>query len=457
MTVDRFSLFMDKYTMAPPLTKKQDALMNKLYYDELKTFGRDKMFVYLQSNHPKANISRRQIMEWLKLQPVHQINRVVQKTTIKQTKIPTQKGKTMVIDLTDMVTIQEQGFRWLMTMIDGFSRKAYVEPMNSKSTKDVLAAFNKILKKTGKFSVLRSDNGSEFKSKKFKELCKENNITQIFGEAHRPQSQGLVEKFNGILKENINKTRDILIAKDSDENWTDKLQTLVSNYNDSYQSTIKMTPNEAQQKGTNAIVSKRLKNKQPKLKVKQVLMINDRVRVRLGKLEKESTTERFSRDIYRVVKKKVARKKTTANQYKIKAESKDAKDRSKVWIFESDLLKISPLTNSLDKVNETRFRISDFKGHRVIDGVAYLKTKWVGQTEMTWETRTELKKTASKMVKAYEKTVKNLPWHDDGRIKKVTKNMTKKDVSKPKQTIDRTIESSTRSGRKRKKPVKLTE
>ena len=59
--------------MAPPLSKDQLELLNKVFYTEKMMFGRVKLFAYLKDKYPDKAISRRQISEWLSNQEVNQL------------------------------------------------------------------------------------------------------------------------------------------------------------------------------------------------------------------------------------------------------------------------------------------------------------------------------------------------------------------------------------------------
>jgi len=68
-----------------------------------------------------------------------------------------------------------KNYKWLFVCVDVFTRKAYVFPMKFKNTKNILIAFNKLLSKI-KPEIIMADNGTEFTSRKFVQLCKDNNI-----------------------------------------------------------------------------------------------------------------------------------------------------------------------------------------------------------------------------------------------------------------------------------------
>ena len=62
-----------------------------------------------------------------------------------------------------------RGYWYLLTVVDVFSKHAWVEPIKSKTGKDVTTAFEKILKRSRgrKPRNLQTDDGKEFYNKHF--------------------------------------------------------------------------------------------------------------------------------------------------------------------------------------------------------------------------------------------------------------------------------------------------
>ena len=74
-------------------------------------------------------------------------------------------------DLADMQLISKfnKGFRFLLCVIDIFSKYAWVVPLKDKKDASIVNAFQKILDKSGrKPNKIRVDKGSEFYSSSFK-------------------------------------------------------------------------------------------------------------------------------------------------------------------------------------------------------------------------------------------------------------------------------------------------
>jgi hypothetical protein len=73
----------------------------------------------------------------------------------------------LAIDLVNMEKFEVKGFKYLFNGIDMGSRCVYSVAMKNKTDTEVLKAFKKIYTQS-KIGAIRSDNGSEFISDKFK-------------------------------------------------------------------------------------------------------------------------------------------------------------------------------------------------------------------------------------------------------------------------------------------------
>ena len=135
---------------------------------------------------------------------------------------------------------QNKGYRYMLNVIDVFSKYAYSIPLKTKSADEVMEAFDKLFKYSGRQPrKLWTDQGSEFTNNKFKQFLKEHNI-----ELYHVYNEGkacVIERFNRTLGEMIQKH---LTAKKTDK-YVDILQKLLDDYNHKNHSTIKMSPFDA--------------------------------------------------------------------------------------------------------------------------------------------------------------------------------------------------------------------
>ena len=95
------------------------------------------------------------------------------------------------IDLIDMskYSHQNKGFKWIFTIIDLFTKKAYAIPLMNKEGKTVAEAFsNWILTLPNPPHIIQSDRGTEFINKDMKQVLKSNDIRHQVSLAYTPQS-----------------------------------------------------------------------------------------------------------------------------------------------------------------------------------------------------------------------------------------------------------------------------
>ncbi|KAG0440842.1 Gag-Pol polyprotein [Dictyocoela muelleri] len=112
------------------------------------------------------------------------------------------------IDLIDLKSYSEEngGYKWILTVIDIYSRFGFVKALKNKTGTLVVAGLKDIFHEHGPCEILQSDNGTEFKNKDIQKLCEDLNIEQIHGRPNHPQSQGIVERFNQTITRFISKT-----------------------------------------------------------------------------------------------------------------------------------------------------------------------------------------------------------------------------------------------------------
>ena len=219
-------------------------------------------------------------------------------------------GERWQMDLVDFSKLarQNRGTSFLLTIIDLFSKKAIVKPLRSKSAWSVSMALEEALLETPaneRPRTLQSDRGSEFRNYFITRLCKKFHIKQAFSKAYTPQSQGAVEKFNGILKNLINH----YLLLHQTRNYLPVLQLLVANYNSTKHSFTNLPPNEAQQltEGPDfARIQELQSNKEKGIWHPHPLQRGDTVRILMKSLPyyKENTLQKpptvWTKDLFRV-------------------------------------------------------------------------------------------------------------------------------------------------------------
>lgn len=90
------------------------------------------------------------------------------------------------------------GFRYILNCIDNVSKIVYSEPLRKKNALQVSAAFERILKKSGrKPNLLHTDEGREFLNRTFQTLLDRYGITKYH--TFSKEKSAMVERFHRTL------------------------------------------------------------------------------------------------------------------------------------------------------------------------------------------------------------------------------------------------------------------
>uniref|UniRef100_A0A6A7FXQ6 RNA-directed DNA polymerase n=1 Tax=Hirondellea gigas TaxID=1518452 RepID=A0A6A7FXQ6_9CRUS len=131
----------------------------------------------------------------------------------------------------------DRGHRYVLTIVDHFSRYVVAYPLKNKSTEEVTQAFASFMPTYGVIRSVISDRGTEFTSRLFTEVCKRLDITFYHTTAYHPQSNGLTERYNRTLKQALAH----IAAKDRGS-WDRTLPWATLAMNTAYQSSIEEIP-----------------------------------------------------------------------------------------------------------------------------------------------------------------------------------------------------------------------
>ena len=101
------------------------------------------------------------------------------------------------------------GVRYLLRVIDVFSKFGWIEPLKNKKGETVVKAFKNILKTGRKPKYLWSDKGVEFYNKLFKKPLEEEGI-KLYSTENEEKSS-VVERWNRTIKNNLWKFFTLLI------------------------------------------------------------------------------------------------------------------------------------------------------------------------------------------------------------------------------------------------------
>ena len=131
-----------------------------------------------------------------------------------------------------------RGYKYLPTVIDVFSKHAWVQPIKNKTGRVVTEAFEKILKQGRTPIQLQTDDGKEFYNTTAQNLMSRYGIHHFSTSGDTKAS--VVERFNRTLKQRLYR----YFTTKSSLNFVSVLPKLVASYNRSYHRSVKMAPDQ---------------------------------------------------------------------------------------------------------------------------------------------------------------------------------------------------------------------
>lgn len=199
--------------------------LKKIYYDPKHVAG----FSSIKKLSEASGIRRNVVKEWLKAQPTYTLHKPARK------KYPTRKyivhdvDEQWQADLADVTLLasENNGHRFILTVIDIFSRYAWARPLKSKRGSDVAAAFKDIFKEGRIPKRIQTDQGKEFENREVRNLFREHDI-ELFS-VKSAYKAALVERFNRTLKTKLWK----YFTANLNQNWLRVLKDVVHTYNSS--------------------------------------------------------------------------------------------------------------------------------------------------------------------------------------------------------------------------------
>ena len=194
-------------------------------------------------------IKYKELKEFLETLPTYQLHKPATDKFLFRKTMVSYVDQQWQADLVDMQKLQSdnKGYRFILTVIDIFSRFAWAIPIKTKRGIEIKEAFEIIFKSSlpGK---IQFDEGKEFYNRDLKELLTEKNIEWFSTYSHRKAA--VVERFNRTLQTRMYK---YFTAKETNV-WYDILENLVSGYNNTFHSSIGMKPTDARKEVNEEIV-----------------------------------------------------------------------------------------------------------------------------------------------------------------------------------------------------------
>ena len=185
-------------------------------------------------------------------------------------------------DLVDVQKLKKfnKGVNYLLTVVDVFSKTAWVVPMKQKTGPQTAAALEKLFKTSKRRPrQLQTDDGKEFYNKHVTKVLKEGNVRHFSTAGDTKAS--VVERFNRTFKQRLYR----YMTTYNTASYLKALPALVKGYNASFHRSIGMAPEAVNLDNAKEVweklyaSKKKKKKKKTKMAKRPLLKVGDKVRL----------------------------------------------------------------------------------------------------------------------------------------------------------------------------------
>jgi Integrase core domain/Chromo (CHRromatin Organisation MOdifier) domain len=214
--------------------------IRSLYYDPSKSssFGGVER-LYKGVNELDPSVSRKEVKNWLSGELTYSLHKPLRFKFPRNRVVTFSANEQWQADLADMSKLSgsNKGNKYILTVIDVFSKLAFAKPIKNKKPESIISAFKEIFGTGSKPIKLQTDRGLEFKNKKFLQFLDQEDV-HFFTSKNQTTKCAVVERFNRTLKGRLYR----FLTSKGTKNWVTILPQIVASYNNSVHRSIGMRP-----------------------------------------------------------------------------------------------------------------------------------------------------------------------------------------------------------------------
>lgn len=218
---------------------KERTLLKNQYYTPHKAgaFGGVDVLTRALSN---KKIKSTQVSSFLKDQETYSLHRQVRRNFPRRRVQVGGRRQQFQCDLVDMHEHVDGAYKWILMCIDVFTKKAWAFPLKRKNAEEMLAAMKELLENLQVLPAkLQTDKGKEFLNKAVQDYLKSKHVEWFCSEDDYIKA-GVVERLNRTIKDKMWRH----MTWQRDHKWVKILPEIIESYNNTYHSSIKMSPEE---------------------------------------------------------------------------------------------------------------------------------------------------------------------------------------------------------------------
>ena len=183
-----------------------------------------------------------------------------------------------LLDMNDYGPKNNRGYRYILVVIDNFSKFGWTITLQNKYAQSITDAFSQMIKTSRrKPNLLETDDGKEYVNKIFNEFSNNHNIKRY--SCYADKGAVFAERFNRTVRNLLKKP----VFEKGKADWLSELPSVIKKYNNTFHHSIKMTPIQASKKSNEKEVYSNLRDdrvkQKPKFKLGQLVRTADIKRV----------------------------------------------------------------------------------------------------------------------------------------------------------------------------------
>lgn len=274
--------------------------LREIYYNPSNPAGYGSaQKLYEAAKLKDKEFTKEEIDKWLSKQRAHFLSKTVKKFPRRKVLVRGVQHQYQA-DLMDFAAIANHNYnyKYVLTVIDCFSRKAFAKPITSKKGFVLRRALAEAFEKLGVPKKLQTDQGSEFFNQDVRQMLRSKGVAHFF--TNQELKAQMVERFNRTLRNKIAKH---IFAKDN-LRFAPHISDFIDSYNNSVHSSLKkFTPNQVN-KSNEAEVRKILYQEYfDKKKKPHKFEIGQRVRPIIKRDRYKKMEKQFKEDVFVVTDK----------------------------------------------------------------------------------------------------------------------------------------------------------
>lgn len=309
----------------------------------------------------RGKVNSKEIVKWLNSTDSYTLHKPVRKRFPRRKYIVSGIDGLWQADLSDMTRLNKSNDnnKFILVIIDTFSRKAYSKLLKTKSGQEVSKAFKSVIVDNNVFPKdLLTDKGKEFYNSFFKDMLAEYKINH-YSSNNQEIKASMVERFQRTLKSKIFR----YITHSNSNRYCDILQDIILSYNNSTHRAHNMKPNDVDYNNQEEVWQRLYNQEDPNL-TKYKFKVDDKVRIsKYSTVFSKNYLPLWTQEIFTISK----AHKTSPPVYSLKDDLSN--DLEGTW-YEPELQKVL--------VKDDTYKIESIISQRKLNGKIQYLVRWEG-------------------------------------------------------------------------------